>query len=223
MPIDAASTALQLLALGCALAASIAVRPWRMLRGEAGQALVTPLLASATVLPWLWAWPALGALPIALQWSAGPLVVLLLGWPLAVPLFVLAGLSTLISADAHWAEAVSMAFWSGLLPATATLGLGSLVRRVFGTHPVAYLLGRSFLVPLVALIPSTLAAALLEGGDGIGAQMHAIAALLLATGEASWTCALVTLLVVWRPQWLATWSDRLYLAAPAPGRPGARR
>lgn len=39
-----------------------------------------------------------------------------------------------------------------------------------------------------------------------------MARLLLSFGEAMLTCALVTLLVVWQPQWLATWSDRLYLA-----------
>jgi len=216
-----ASTLLQLLALGCALAAAGSVRPWRMLQGGSGQALATPLLACATVLPWLWAWPTLGDLPIALQWSAAPLVVLLVGWPLAMPLFVLAGLSTLVSAGADWTQAVSLTFWSGLLPGTAALGLGHLVRKAFGTHPVAYLLGRAFLVPVVALMPTTMAFALLgDGVVGIDLQMHSIAALLLAVGEASWTCGVVTLLVAYRPQWLATWSDRLYLAPPvvAPAR-----
>ena len=48
----------------------------------------------------------------------------------------------------------------------------------------------------------------------------AVTALLLATGEASWTCALATLLVACRPQWLATWSDALYLPRPAASRAG---
>jgi uncharacterized membrane protein len=48
--------------------------------------------------------------------------------------------------------------------------------------------------------------------------MQIVTALLLAVGEASWTCALATLLVACRPQWLATWSDALYLPHPASSR-----
>jgi uncharacterized membrane protein len=50
--------------------------------------------------------------------------------------------------------------------------------------------------------------------------MQIVTALLLAVGEASWTCALATLLVACRPQWLATWSDALYLPRPAASRAG---
>ena len=42
-----------------------------------------------------------------------------------------------------------------------------------------------------------------------------VAVFLLAMGEASWSCALVSLLVAYRPQWLATWSDQMYLRRPA--------
>ncbi|KAI5933763.1 ATP-dependent RNA helicase DDX42 [Manis javanica] len=45
--------------------------------------LVTPLLGVLVLLPWIWALPTLHRMPLQLQWSSAPLVVLMLGWPLA--------------------------------------------------------------------------------------------------------------------------------------------
>jgi uncharacterized membrane protein len=210
------AAALELLALALALGCALSVRPWRMLRAGPGQALATPLLATLALLPWLWAWPALAALPIPLHWSAAPLAVLLLGWPLAVPVLVAAGAATALVTGAGWSEALMLTFWSGVLPATMVLVLGHGVRKAFGHHPVAYLFGRALLVPLAALVACGLGAAAV--GQGIAAptgDLHRIALLLLALGEASWTCAIASLLVAYRPQWLATWSDALYLGRPA--------
>lgn len=215
----AAWTAIDLLLAGCALAAALTVRPWRLLAaGPDGSGLATPLLATLTVLPWLWSWPASGGLPLPLQWSAAPLAVLMLGWPLAVPLLVGAGLSTMVTANASLAAALSTTVWSGLLPATLVLALGAAARKALGTHPFAYLFARAFAVPLLALFASSLAAAAVGPAlAGIDPALRAVAAFLLALGEAGWTCGVATMLVACRPQWLATWSDALYLtAAPRP-------
>lgn len=209
-----------------ALAASVAVRPWRLLQRHGGEVppLVTPFLGSLVVVSWLWSWPGLAALPLPLHWSGAPLVVLLVGWPLAIPVVVVAGLSTLLTTSHTLAEALSLTVWSGVLPATLVLLLGYGVRKAFGVQPIAYMLGRAFLVPMVTLAACGLAAAGLTYGiqdsDG-GLQRIAIA--LLAMGEASWSCAIVSLLVAYRPQWLATWSDPLYLGRPAPQRARAPR
>lgn len=198
-----------------ALAGSALVRPWRQLQGPDTH-LGTPLLAVATLLPWLWAWPGLSTLPVPLHWSGAPLAVLLLGWPLAVPLLVFAGLSTMLTTGASLPEALSLIAWCGILPATATLALGYVIRRTFGPHPVAYLMGRAFLVPLLALLACGLAAAFTAPtAHGASNDMKAVVSLLIAMGEASWTCAVASLLVAYRPQWLATWSDALYLPRPA--------
>jgi hypothetical protein len=213
-PVLSEGCALVLIAL--CLAASAVLRPWRQLQGGR---LATPLLALLTLLPWLWSWPGLAAQPLPLHWSAAPLAVLLVGWPLAVPLLVFAGLATMLITGASVAQALASIAWYGLLPATATLLLGHGVRRSFGTHPVAYLLGRAFLVPFAALLACGLVAAAagpaLPGGSG---EMKAVVALLLAMGEAAWTCAIASLLVAYKPQWLATWSDALYLPRPARAR-----
>ena len=79
--------------IAVALAMSLWLRPWRMLSRQALEKdgpsepspLVTPLLATLVILPWLWALPVLHAMPLQLQWSGACLAVLLLGWPLAVP------------------------------------------------------------------------------------------------------------------------------------------
>jgi uncharacterized membrane protein len=197
--------------------ATLAMQPWRQLRPHQGQVpLATPFLAALTVLPWLWSWPGLAALPLPLHWSGAPLAVLLVGWPLAIPLLTVAGLSTMLTVGHTLAEALSLTVWSGLLPATLVLLLGHGVRKAFGPNPVAYMLGRAFLVPMLALGGCGLAAALLsQGFAGPTGELQRVALVLLSMGEAAWTCAVVSMLVAYRPQWLATWSDRMYLGRPA--------
>lgn len=210
------ATAAELALLALAWAAVLLVRPWRQLRPVEGKVpLATPLLASLVVVTWLWSWPGLAALSLPLQWSAAPLVVLVLGWPLAIPVLTFAGLSTVASTGATPGEAISLTVWAGVLPATLVLGLGQAVRRAFGHHPVAYMLGRAFFVPLLALAACGIAAALLgQGLAGATGSLQRVAIGLLAMGEASWTCAIASLLVAYRPQWLATWSDAAYLGKP---------
>jgi uncharacterized membrane protein len=206
-------TILAAILLAGALAAALAVRPWRMLRGDGAiPALATPVLATLVLLPWLWAWPVGANLPVPVQWSGAALAVLMLGWPLAVPLLVAAGMSTMWTVGATFGEAIASAAWLGVLPATVVLALGHAVRRAFGMHPVAYLVGRAWAVPLVAVFGCTLAGALARGGfAGIDTTAGVVAAFLMAMGEAAWTGAAASLLVAWRPQWLATWSDARYL------------
>jgi uncharacterized membrane protein len=211
-------TAVELALLLLAWVASLAVRPWRLLHRYGGHLppLATPFLACLTVLPWLWSWPGLAALPIPLHWSGAPLVTLLVGWPLAVPIITVAGLSTLLTSGASLTHALSLTVWSGLIPATLVLLLGHGVRKAFGPNPVAFMLGRAFLVPMLVLaICGLAAAALTHGLQGPTAQLQRVAVFLLAMGEASWTCALISLVVVSRPQWLATWPDPLFLRRPA--------
>jgi len=197
--------------------ASLSVRPWRQLRPYGGELppLVTPFLACLTVLPWLWSLPGLAALPLALHWSGAPLVALVLGWPLTVVVVTVAGFATVLTSDRSVAEALAMTVWSGLLPASLVLLLGHGVRKAFGSNPMAYMLGRGFLVPLATLAAcGFFAAALTQGVEGPTVALQRVAVFLLAMGEASWTCAVISLLVAYKPRWLATWSDRLYLRKP---------
>lgn len=203
--------------LALALAASLVVQPWRMLGGRGGASpLATPLLAALVILPWLWAWPVGTHLPVPVQWSGAAIAVLMLGWPLAIPVLVATGMSTVLTADASVGQAVSATFWFGVVPATAVLALGHAVRRAFGANPLAYVFGRSYGVPLLALFACSLGSAF-AAGSGFARTDDStgfVVAFLMAMGEAAWTCAIVSMLVAWRPQWLATWSDRRYLRPP---------
>lgn len=217
--------AFELILLVLAWAVTLAIRPWRLLRSAtAPSPLATPLLAALTLLPWLWAWPGLSALPIVLRWSGAPLAVLMLGWPLAVPVLTFAGLSTMFTTGASFAQALTTVVWAGLLPATLVLLLGHAVRKGLGPHPVAYMMGRAFLVPMLSLgICGFAAAALGPGLHGPTGELQRVAITMLAMGEAAWSCAVVSLLVAYRPQWLATWSDTLYFGRPMRARAVARR
>ncbi len=212
--------AFELILLVLAWAATLAVRPWRLLRSGFGPSPpATPMLAALTILPFLWAWPGWSALPLALRWSGAPLAVLTLGWPLAVPVLTFAGLSTMFTTGADVAQALSTTVWAGLLPATLILVLGHAVRKALGPHPVAYMFGRAFLVPMLSLAAcGFMASALGPGLNGPTAQLQHMAIALLAMGEASWSCAIVSLLVAYRPQWLATWSNAMYFGRPARAR-----
>ena len=56
--------AINLALVTLSLALALVLRPWRLL---AGGALLSPLLASLVITPWLWALPWLQRMPIQLQ------------------------------------------------------------------------------------------------------------------------------------------------------------
>lgn len=200
-----AQLALVLLALSLALA----LRPWRLLTGGR---LLTPLLASLVVLPWLWALPSLHAMPLQLQWSGACLVLLMLGWPLAIPVLCLVAVGASVIAGLGWADAVAMAAWVGVLPATVGLAIGAAVRHVLGTHPFVYVLGRAFAGSVLSLfVASVLRQWSGEPLPGVGPNLSLVAHWLTAWGDAFVTGMLVAIFVAFRPQWLATWSDDLSL------------
>jgi uncharacterized membrane protein len=201
--------ALQVALLAVALVVALSLRPWRLL---AGGRLLTPLVASVVGLPWLWALPSLHAMPLQLQWSGACLVLLMLGWPLAVPILCLTALAAMAIAGGSWTSALGMATWLGVVPATLALGIGALLRHTLGTHPFVYLIGRAFLGSVLSLF----AASVLrqwsgEALPGVGGQLSLVAHWLTAWGDAFVTGMLAAIFVAYRPQWLATWSDALSL------------
>lgn len=195
---------------------ALVMRPWRQLaRGDAP--LWVPLFAVITVLPWVWALPTLQQMPLQLQWSGACLVLLMLGWPLAVlVLCAVGGLSWVLS----WAflspldtwPVISLTVWHGLVPATLALLWGALLRRVLGTRVFVYIFGRGFVGTVLCLfISGLLAQAAGEQLPGVHQELGKIARWLMAWGDAVVTGMMSAVFVAYRPQWLATWSDDLYL------------
>jgi uncharacterized membrane protein len=194
--------------LAC-LCASLWLKPWRML---VGTELLTPLLATLVLLPWLWALPSLHQMPLQLHWSGAPLVTLMLGWPLAVLALVAVGITTTLISATSVDTATALIVWQGLLPATFTLLLGAALRRWVTHHPFVYVLGRGFLGSVLCIF----AASLLAQWTGhelsnVSSGLSVIAFWLMAWGDAFVTGMMCAIFVAFKPQWLATWSDQMYL------------
>ena len=200
---------LELSILIAAVVAALLTRPWRML---ATRGLHSPLLASLVILPWLWALPRLHTMPLQLQLSGACLVVLMLGWPLAVPTLTVVALIARWLAPAGWTEVLGQAVWQGMVPASLALGLGALLRRFTGTHPFVYVLGRAFVgTALCVFIAGSLSQWAGHTLAGVETELSLVARWLMAWGDAFMTGMLAAIFVAFRPQWLATWSDQLYL------------
>lgn len=215
---------LEVCLIAVALAMSLWLRPWRMLSRQALEKdgpsepspLVTPLLATLVVLPWLWALPTLHRMPLQLQWSGACLVVLMLGWPLAIPALVaVGGIAAVLSPSLDWADAVGTIAWQGVVPATLALALGAVIRRLIGTQPFVYVLGRAFLGTAVCLfLANVLGQWSVHSLPGVEGDLSLVARWLMAWGDAFVTGMLTAIFVAFKPEWLATWSDRLYLRKP---------
>jgi len=214
-----------------AMLAALFMQPWRLLASQRplvhethGRAspLWTPLLATLVVLPWAWALPTLHHMPLQLQWSGACLVLLTLGWPLAVPvLLAVAVMAALISPDLSWPDALGLAVWQGVVPATLALLLGWLMRRLIATRAFmgarifVYVLGRGFLgTALCIFLAATLSQWAGHVLPGVGDQLSLVARWLMAWGDAVITGMLCAVFVAFKPEWLATWSDQIYLPRP---------
>jgi uncharacterized membrane protein len=194
--------------LAC-LCASLWLKPWRML---VGTELLTPLLATLVLLPWLWALPSLHHMPLQLHWSGAPLVTLMLGWPLAVLALVPVGIITTLISATSADTATALIVWQGLLPATFALLLGAALRRWVTHHPFVYVLGRGFLGSVLCIFSASLLAQW-TGHElpNVSSGLSVIAFWLMAWGDAFITGMMCAIFVAFKPHWLATWSDNLYL------------
>ena len=205
-----------------AVAIALAMRPWRQLANrkalvtqEHGDSspLWTPLLATLVILPWLWALPTLHQMPLQLQWSGACLVMLTLGWPLAVPVLCAVGaIAYALSPSLEAMEALRLTVWHGLVPATLAMLWGALLRRWLGTKVFVYIFGRGFVGTVLSLFAAALmSAALGHSLPGVNEDLSNIARWLMAWGDAVVTGMLCAVFVAYKPMWLATWSDDLYL------------
>jgi len=191
---------------------ALSMRPWRQL---AHGGLWTPLLASVVILPWFWALPRLHAMPLQLQFSGAVLVLLCLGWPLAVWLMTAISLISAWLAPQTLDRQIGELFFLGLLPATLALALGAAMRRWLPQHPFIYILGRGFLgTALCLFVARGLETWLQTPGPLQSTDTPLVAQWLMAWGDAFITGLMTAIGVAFRPQWLATWSDSLYLAPP---------
>ena len=194
-----------------ALALALWLRPWRMLQG----ALLTPALAALACLPWLWLLPQKLPQGLQVQLSGACLLVLMLGWPLAVLVLALVGLVVWAVGQAGAEPVLSQWVWVGLVPATLALGIGAVLRRWLPPNPFVYTLGRGFLGTAAAVFLSGALMVWLHRLVGVPELEHALVGRwLMAWGDAFLTGMFSAIFVAFAPQWLATWSDQRYLQPP---------
>ena len=194
-----------------AVLVALSLRPWRMLQG----ALFTPALAAVVLLPWLWLLPQKMPQGLQIQLSGASLLVLMLGWPLAVLALALIGLVVWVVGQAGAEQVLSQWVWVGLVPATLALGLGAVLRRWLPPNPFVYTLGRGFLGTAAAVFLSGALMVWLHRLVGVPEMEHALVGRwLMAWGDAFLTGMFSAIFVAFAPQWLATWSDQRYLQPP---------
>jgi uncharacterized membrane protein len=200
---------LELSILVAALVISMVTRPWRLL---AGGALLTPLLAILVILPWLWALPRLHTMPLQLQFSGACAVTLMLGWPLAVPALLVVSMVSALLAPADFNTLLEQVVWQGVVPATMAMAIGAALRHWAGTHPFVFILARAFGGTVLCTFAAS-SLALMAGHElqHVGQGLSLVARWLMAWGDGFMTGMMAAIFVAFRPQWLATWSDRLYL------------
>jgi uncharacterized membrane protein len=195
-----------------ALVAALLLRPWRLM---VSATRLTPILAALTLIPWLWALPSLHRMPLQLQGSGACLLVLMLGWPLAVPVLCVVGVIAAVISPMPWETALDLTVWLGIVPATLALAMGWAVRRWIGPHLFVYILGRAFLGTAVCVfIAGVLAQFTGHSMPGIDDSLSLVAHWLIAWGDAFLTGMFTAIMVAFKPEWLATWSDQLYLKPP---------
>ena len=195
-------------ALLAALALAVAgiLRPWR----------ATPpswmALGWCLLMPLSWSTDRLSSMPLLQPLAGSCLLMLMLGWPLAVLLLVPVGAATLWLGGGAPAAVLQQAIWLGLVPMTLALALGAVLRRWLPNHLFVYILGRGFFATAVAFGVAGALSAWLNGVPaGLSAGDVLLARGLVGSGDAFITGMLVAVFVAFRPQWLATYADRIYL------------
>ncbi len=199
---------LDLLLALVALPLALALRPWRALHE---QSLPWPVMAWWALLPLLWSADRSSAVTVLQPLSGVCLLLLTLGWPLTV-LMVVPIAAALLLTGMPAAEALHRGVWLGLVPATLALGLGAALRRWLPNHLFVYILGRGFLVTALAVGGAGVLSVWLFGTPpGLTADDLMLARGLTAWGDAFLTGMMAAIFVAFRPSWLATYADRIYL------------
>jgi uncharacterized membrane protein len=206
--------ALDLLLALSALALAVALQPWRSLTRSAPP---WPALAWWAVLPLLWSLDAVTGMPLLQPLSGACVLLLMLGWPLAVLMLVPVIGVMMLMADLAALDALHRVVWLGLVPATLAMLVGAAMRRWLPKHLFVYILGRGFFATAMAVAGAGALAALLYG---VPANLN-LDDVLLARGLAAWGDAFLTggmaaIFVAFRPQWLATYTDHIYLPKDRP-------
>lgn len=188
---------------------ALLLRPWR---GVDRNGPPWPWLAWWAVMPLFWGADRYAHMPIIQPLSGACLLVLMAGWPLAMLALLPVAAVTMVMGDLSWDQGLSRLVWLGLVPGSVAFGLGMAIRRWLPHHLFIYILGRGFFGSVLAgTVAGALALWLHGAPQGSNADDVMIGRWLSAWADAFLTGMFVAIFVALRPQWLATYSDRIYL------------
>lgn len=206
--------AIPLLVAGLALAVAVALRPWRAV-GRSGPPW--PWLAWWILMPVLWGADRFAQMPVAQPLSGACLLLLMCGWPLTVLALVPVAATTAALAGLDAGEALHRYLWLGVVPVTLALAMGAALRRWLPRHLMVYILGRGFFITALSMSVAGSVSALLHAlPQGLNAGDLMLGRWLAGWGDGWLTGMLVAIFVAFRPQWLATYADRIYLPTDRP-------
>jgi len=204
------------------LAWAVSQRPWQLLRQES---LQHAWFGTLVFLMLLWSARATVGSGVVVQLMGASLAVTMFGLSLAmltlaiVNLVSLLGLAYLMGQgwqDIAWISLAPRYIWMAAVPGLVTAALQALMQRRLPRHPFIFILGNGYFAPLVAAIVAGVLRtlwqfhmALPNAGLTIGDSLTG--AVIIAFGEAFLTGMLVAIFVVYRPQWVLTFSDEDYL------------
>ncbi len=196
-----------------ALAAAAWLAPVRQRLGAGG---LHRFLGSALLLALLWSARAEIGPGVSLRLLGVPLLTLILGPALAIWAAALAALLAMLLASLAPAVAIWSILLYGIVPALLTDVARRAVAQWLPAHLFVYILGAGFFsAAVVAVMTHLLASAwVVASGTQSAAFMfgqYAPFLLLMAFGEATLTGMLLTLLVVYLPDWVLTYKDAHYL------------
>jgi uncharacterized membrane protein len=98
------------------------------------------------------------------------------------------------------------------VPGTLALGFGLALRRWLPHHLFVFILGRGFFGTALCTAAAGALSTWLHGAPAGLAHDDLILGRWLAAWGDAWLCGMiVAIAVAFRPQWLATYTDRLYL------------
>ena len=197
-----------------ALAVALGLRPWRTLQAEGPP---WPWLAWPLVMALLWGADRFVAMPVAQPLSGACLLVLMAGWPLAMLALLPVALAMAWIAGLDGAATLHRAVWLGVVPGTLALLFGQALRRWLPHHLFVYILGRAFIGTALCTAAAGALSSWLHGAPAGLVEGDVMLGRWLAAWGDAWLCGmLVAIFVAFRPQWLATYADRLYLPPPPP-------
>lgn len=165
-------------------------------------------------LPLLWSFDIPVARGLALHLLGMPLFVLMFGRRLAMAGIGISAIAYTVLHDGLWTNIGMNLLLLAVLPAYCGEFVMRMTQRFFPHHMFVYLLGNGFFGALLMLATIGLVSLTVHRiwitGAPLGADVIAYM-LLLAWGEAFLTGFLLTIFTVYRPEWVLTFDDEIYL------------